>query len=180
MIVPTVTLPFLNRRGSLSNALPREHQGTPLQFHCNVYCRGGACSSRNVFYYIILSCGAHQPLRRVRRLRRTETFWPTPCRGSTEALPYNFAVTLCRVYDDRLFCTVMYDGDKRYRTPKNRIAKPFSAPCTIKTVIDGGTPPVLQRNRKRRTRPTIIHSSIFSFQSSVKQKAFPSGERWFC
>ena len=36
------TLHFLNRRCSLSNALPREHQGTPLQFHCNVSCRGGA------------------------------------------------------------------------------------------------------------------------------------------
>ena len=35
------TLHFLNRRCSLSNALPREHQGTPLQFHCNVSCRGG-------------------------------------------------------------------------------------------------------------------------------------------
>ena len=42
------TLHFLNRRCSLSNALPREHQGTPLQFHCNVSCRGGACPSRNI------------------------------------------------------------------------------------------------------------------------------------
>ena len=72
--------------------------------------------------------------------------------NSSKAHPYNFAVTLCRVYDDRLFCTVMYDGDERYRTQKNRIAKPFSAPCTINTV-NCRYPPVLQRNRKRRTRP---------------------------
>ena len=39
------TIHFLNRRCSLSNALPRERQGTPLQFHCNVSCRGGACCS---------------------------------------------------------------------------------------------------------------------------------------
>ena len=45
MIVPTETFSFLNRGCSLSNALPREHQGAPLQILCNVYCRGGACCS---------------------------------------------------------------------------------------------------------------------------------------
>ena len=48
MLVPTEMFRFLDQHGSLSNALPREHQGAPLQICRNVHCRAGACSRRNV------------------------------------------------------------------------------------------------------------------------------------
>jgi hypothetical protein len=87
--------------------------------------------------------------------------------NSSKALPYNFAVTLCRVYDDRLFCTVMYDGDARYRTPKNRMDKPFSAPCTIKTVIDGGVP---QAKQKKAHAPDKTVNCRYPLSVTEKQK----------
>ena len=46
MLVPTVTSIFSTR--ILPLALPREQQAAPLQIHCNVYRRAGACSRRNL------------------------------------------------------------------------------------------------------------------------------------
>ena len=132
MIVPTVTIPFLDRRGSSSKALPREHQGTPLQIRCYVYCRGGACHSRNL---------------------------SNLCRLNAEQINCSVGYGIrTRVYVDRLFCMVMYDGDKPYRTPKSRIDKLFSASCKRNTLLPqvkkGARAPLL----------FILQFSIFSPQ----------------